>query len=224
MKMHTISYNFSTKKDGDMRNDQNLIAFLNSKGLSYQAIIRPTQTHSDHVHIIHKIPDEHIHTIPDCDGIITTRPGLVLTIVTADCVPLIFIDTTHGVIGASHQGWKGTYARMAQKMVKHMQKAGAQKQSIEVIFGPSICGNCYTVSHERYDLFATEFSDSISMDHTLDLQNINYHQLIETGIKADHITVSSLCTKEHDDYYSFRGDTKETFGEIVTYTMLQYKE
>ena len=43
------------------------------------------------------------------DALVTTTPGLLLGIPTADCVPVLFTDRQAGVVGAAHAGWKGAF-------------------------------------------------------------------------------------------------------------------
>jgi hypothetical protein len=222
------NYGFSTKKDGDMRNDQHLIAYLKLEGVSYTSIIRPRQTHADHVQIIDISPADTIYSVPDCDGVVTRISNLVLTVITADCVPIIFIDRKNGVVGASHQGWKGTYARMTDKIVRKMISNGADIKSIEVVLGPSVCSDCYQIPKERYDMFQAEFPSYFkettkkdTSDYSIDLQELNIYQLTRIGIQPNHITRSERCTHEDQDLYSFRGDTTEEFGEIVSYVVIQ---
>jgi hypothetical protein len=221
-------HGFSTKKNGDMRENQNVISFLASEPLTYHSVIRPQQTHSDHVQIIDTLPADTVYPVPDCDGVVTRIPNLVLTVITADCVPILFIDKKNGVVGASHQGWKGTYARMAEKTVQKMLSIGANMNTIEVTFGPSISGECYQIPKERYEMFKTAFpshfkqiSQENKSNYTLDLQELNIYQLSELGIQPNNITQSDRCTLQDQDLYSFRGDTTEEFGEIVSYVVIK---
>src|SRR5437867_1013961 len=44
---------------------------------------------------------------PKVDAMVTTRPGIALGILTADCAPILLADPDAGVIGAAHAGWRG---------------------------------------------------------------------------------------------------------------------
>jgi copper oxidase (laccase) domain-containing protein len=120
-----------------------------------------------------------------------------------------------------------------------MLTVNADINTIEVVIGPAICGDCYSIPRDRYEMFATEFAPCFadetgknphyspeatvknSSEITVDLQSLNIWQLEQIGITPEHIIRSQTCTQEDEDMYSFRGDTREEFGEIVSYVMLQ---
>ncbi|MGH7865245.1 MAG: polyphenol oxidase family protein, partial [Candidatus Binataceae bacterium] len=72
------------------------------------------------------------------DGLVTATPGVLLCILTADCVPIHMIDSTAGVIGALHAGWRGIVAGIADAGIAAMTQLGAQPGRIRVAMGPSI--------------------------------------------------------------------------------------
>lgn len=157
----TIFSGSSTKLLGDSRNDETLLEFFKNHYPQYVTIVRPKQTHSTRISIIHK-SDSRVLKLPDCDGLITQEKNIILTVQTADCVPLIFADKKNGVVGVSHQGWKGTLRRMAQKMVHTMISQGAEKEYLRVMIGPAIGSCCYEVYGERVEMFEAEFGGFLS--------------------------------------------------------------
>ena len=80
------------------------------------------------------------------DGIITTQPGLALSILTADCLPLLLTDADATVIGACHAGWRGTVAGIVASTVAAMQDAGAGE--ITAMIGPTIRQPSYQVGED----------------------------------------------------------------------------
>ena len=73
--------------------------------------INPKQTHSDNIAVIDKF-NEKSTTIENCDGLITKKKNVVLTVITADCAPIIFVDEKAGIIGISHKGLKAKLNRI----------------------------------------------------------------------------------------------------------------
>jgi YfiH family protein len=80
---------------------------------------------------------------PQADAMVTTTPGLVLSILTADCAPVLLADAEAGVIGAAHAGWKGALGGVLDGVVNAMRAAGAQH--IAGAIGPCIHQPSYEV-------------------------------------------------------------------------------
>ena len=91
---------------------------------------------------------------PAADAMVTDRPGLVLGILTADCVPVIFADTEAGVVGAAHAGWKGAIAGVTDRTIGAMEALGARAERIACAIGPCIGRASYEVD----DAFAARFA------------------------------------------------------------------
>jgi YfiH family protein len=84
--------------------------------------------------------------IPGADALVTTEPGLVLAIQTADCVPVLFVDPDQRVVGAAHSGWRGTVLGISGRVVRVMQEGfGSRPDRLHVWLGPSIRACCYEV-------------------------------------------------------------------------------
>jgi hypothetical protein len=90
---------------------------------------------------------------PHVDAIVTDRPGLLLGILTADCVPVLLADVQAGVIGAAHAGWKGALHGVTDATIAAMEKLGAKRDRIAAATGPCIARASYEVD----DAFAQRF-------------------------------------------------------------------
>ncbi len=82
---------------------------------------------------------------PHADAMVTDKPGLLLGILTADCVPVLFHDASAGVVGAAHAGWKGAIAGVTDNTLTEMEKLGAQRGNIACVIGPCIAQESYEV-------------------------------------------------------------------------------
>lgn len=82
---------------------------------------------------------------PEADALATRTPGILLGILTADCVPVLFADTEAGVIGAAHAGWKGAIAGVSDATLAAMEGLGASRANIAVAIGPCIGRASYEV-------------------------------------------------------------------------------
>lgn len=61
---------------------------------------------------------------PQADAMVTDRAGIGLGILTADCVPVLLADSTGGVVGAAHAGWKGAVGGVLEATVEAMEELG----------------------------------------------------------------------------------------------------
>ena len=82
---------------------------------------------------------------PHVDALVTDRPGLLLGILTADCVPVLLADRQAGVIGAAHAGWKGALGGVTDATVAAMERLGARRDCIAAAIGPCIARASYEV-------------------------------------------------------------------------------
>lgn len=83
------------------------------------------------------------------DGLVTTVRGLGLTILTADCLPLLLVDSKGAVIGACHAGWRGAASGIVENTLGAMRQAGAG--TITALIGPTIRQPSYQVGVEMHD-------------------------------------------------------------------------
>ncbi len=82
---------------------------------------------------------------PEADALATRTPGIVLGILTADCVPVLFADREAGVIGAAHAGWKGALAGVTDATLAAMESLGASRANMAAAIGPCIGRASYEV-------------------------------------------------------------------------------
>jgi hypothetical protein len=118
------------------------------------------QIHSDIIHHVDSVPDEPLAG----DGLITATPGLLLGIQTADCLPIVIVDTRRRAVGVFHAGWRGTVQRIVEKGVGEMQRCfGSRPQDLQAAIGPGIGGCCYEVGEEVRTKFESQFSYAASL-------------------------------------------------------------
>jgi YfiH family protein len=93
---------------------------------------------------------------PKADALVTDRPGLLLGILTADCVPVLFADIDAGVIGAAHAGWKGALGGVTDATLVAMEALGADRDRVTAAIGPCIARASYEVGED----FARAFEEA----------------------------------------------------------------
>ena len=149
------------------------------------------------------------------DGLVTDVKDMLLSVRTADCVPVLLCDSDKKVCSAVHAGWRGTVGGITKNAVELMVKQGAKRENILVAIGPCIGKCCYEVGGELYDEFVSVNSGYSSFfapsgdKYILDLNLANKTILLEAGIKEDNISIAEICTKCNGDrFFSHRRNGK----------------
>lgn len=93
---------------------------------------------------------------PEADALATRTPGILLGILTADCVPVLFADRGAGVVGAAHAGWKGAIAGVTDATLGAMESLGARRANIAVAIGPCIARASYEVDENFVQRFVAD--------------------------------------------------------------------
>jgi len=200
------------------QNPQDIVSNRKSISLSSKPLefIVANQVHSNRVEIIDKKLSkgwsEQSSAIQDCDGLITNQKGVVLTILTADCVPILIYDKSKKIISALHAGWRGTKLEIVKEAISKMiEEFGTNPKDISVFIAPSIRGCCYEVGDdvarefEEYREYCTPKENNKFM---LDLSAINRVQLLDMGVESENIRISTSCTAcESDRFFSYRKES-----------------
>ncbi len=226
MKMHKVSFISATsqRSDGSMMKShipqtENIQNFLQSHSIPYDQLHLMKQVHGNNVLKI----DNHISHIHDSyDAMVSNKGNIFLGVVTGDCVPVILKDSTNNVIGVAHAGYKGILLGIIPKLLQTADSLGASRAMIHIELGPSIGKCCYTIDEERATAFRNicDDSDIFSLSNDtihIDLQKVIVNQLQKENIKRENIVVNRECTRCNiDKYFSYRGDTVETFGTFLS--------
>lgn len=145
------------------------------------------------------------------DAMVTTTPGIGLGVMSADCAPLLFADSTAQIIGAAHAGWKGAMTGVAEATVAAMVGLGAEQDRIVAVIGPCIAQASYEVGPEFKQRFVEAddansrfFVDSKRAGHAMfDLPNYLLARLGELGLKSTRWTGHDTCADE-TRFFSYR--------------------
>jgi polyphenol oxidase len=136
------------------------------------------------------------------DALLEDRPGAVIAVKTADCIPILLVDERHRAVAAVHAGWRGTVARIVAGAVAAMHvRFDTQPRDLHAAIGPGIGKCCYQVGPEVAAQFGEQGRAYIS------LPGANRHQLLDAGVTAERIYTSNLCTMcMGSEFHSFRRD------------------
>jgi YfiH family protein len=186
-------------------------------GLAPDRLVWMEQVHGRNAEIVDgPRPD----AVEATDAIVTAEPNLALIALCADCVPVLLADPEGGVVGAAHAGRVGARVGVLTAALTAMEKAGARIDRIEVLLGPSVCGECYEVPAAMQADVEAHLPGSACKTRTgtpgLDLRAGLWQQLADAGVAK--IGIDPRCTFEDRTLFSHRREG--TTGRLAALTWL----
>jgi len=190
-----------------------------------EALLGMHQVHSADVAVIDALPEDPNAPRPKADALVTATPGLVLSVLTADCQPVLFADPEAGVIGAAHAGWRGTLDGVLEATIATMVSLGATRENISAVIGPTISQRAYEVGPELFEAFITEdegnarfFAQGKGDRFLFDLPGLGLAKLRAAGVKDSAWT--RHCTYgDPARFFSYRRATHEKdadYGRLIS--------
>lgn len=163
-------------------------------------------------------------TRPRADGLVTATPGVALSILTADCQPVLFADRAGGVVGAAHAGWKGALDGVLEATLDAMEGLGAERGRVVAVIGPSISQRAYEVGQEFLERFMDDdpdhgrfFVNGAAGKYQFDLVGFGLSRLRAAGVAAAEWT--GHCTyADPARFYSYRRAThrgEADYGRLI---------
>jgi len=152
-----------TQQDSRAAVERNRELFLKELGVangrSSWPLVSLRQIHSDLIHRIDRVrADRMPEQLLAGDGIVTNTPGLLVTVQTADCLPIILVDRKRRTVGVFHAGWRGTVKRIVEKGVGEMRKHfKSDPRDLIAAIGPGVQACCYEVGAEVRTKFEAQF-------------------------------------------------------------------
>jgi YfiH family protein len=199
---------------------ENVCDMKQAVGIHDGRIITMRQVHGDQ---IIDVKDRNIKEAGDGDGMKTEEKGAFLGILTADCVPILFVVPADRIVAVVHAGWRGTLAGIAPKMVQLLESQhGISPGAIEAAVGPAIGPCCYEVQQdvsrplvERWGKIAELCVDHREGRTFLDLRRLNRAILEQAGVPSQHIYQVGPCTScAPDEFFSYRREKKATGRQL----------
>lgn len=147
------------------------------------------------------------------DALVTNQPGVMVAVRTADCVPILMHDPTHGVVAAIHAGWRGVVGEIVPKTLALLAaRFGSHPQQVRLSIGPSAGMCCYEVDEpvlKRLRQGVPSWGKVVRLGSEgkakLDLKGLIKEQALAHGVTPLAITTVNLCTICHEDlFFSYR--------------------
>jgi YfiH family protein len=164
------------------------------------------------------------------DALVTTSPGVVLAILTADCVPVVLHDPVAGVLACVHAGWRGTVAGVTAAALAAMQRLGARPSDVTAGIGPAIGADRYQVGPDVHEAVTRTFGPAaagfIRPDPSapgrwlLDLWAANRHALRQAGVPGPRIHTTDIPTGPDPGHF-FSDRTARPCGRLALVARLR---
>ncbi len=162
---------------------------------------------------------------PRADAAVTNTPGIALTVLTADCAPVLFADSEAGVIGAAHAGWRGALDGIVEATLSAMEGIGARREAITAAVGPAISQRSYEVGEEFFERFLDEspdharfFVNGIDDRYLFDLPGFVLARLRQGGV-AEAGWIGACTYSDPDRFFSYRRCThsgEPDYGRLIS--------
>jgi polyphenol oxidase len=147
---------------------------------------------------------------PKADAMVTDQPGIALSVLTADCQPVLLADAEAEVIGAAHAGWRGALSGILGNTVRAMEALGARAGRIRAVIGPTISQRAYEVGPEFMDAFLAEdlsfdrfFAGGAGDRVHFDLPSFGLLKLREAGV-GTAVWCGQCTYSDPDRFFSYR--------------------
>ncbi len=171
-----------------------------------QRAVSVRQVHGARVVAVDRYCPGHYEQI-EADALTVTRAGVVASVRTADCVPILLVEPVAQWAAAVHAGWRGTLAGVVREAIAAAARAGCRVDRLEAALGPAIGPCCYEIGNDVARRFEAAGFPVLRATGRLrlDLKEINRRVLLEAGLRADAIHQCGPCTScRCDRYWSFR--------------------
>ncbi|MDB5107249.1 MAG: hypothetical protein JWM69_190, partial [Candidatus Binatus sp.] len=182
-----------------------------------KTVARINQVHAAKVAIVTR---ESAALRPAADGMVTADAGVMLGVMSADCVPILMFDARRRIAGAIHAGWRGIIAGIADAGVVAMRSLGADSTDIRAALGPAIGPCCFEVDQTLGDRFEAEIEGAAQHVREgrpgkayIDLRAILRDQLTRAGLPPDNVENVGPCTRcASEQFFSRRAAGGATTG------------
>ena len=187
---------------------------LDAVGAAGRRLATMQQVHGSQVAVV----DDGDAPQPVADALVTKTPGVVLTVLVADCTPVLIWDRRARVVAAAHVGRRGLAAGVVGATVDAMTALHGRPDRMYAVVGPAVCPEHYEVPADMQAEVATVVPAANASTEAgrpaLDIRAGVLAQLWDCGVRLGmHLP---QCTVETSSYFSYRRDgTTGRFAGLV---------
>lgn len=224
----SITHFFGTRRGPHYDGSSGEFGMVRTAKPDFPEVVSVKQVHGTDVLILDRPVQVGEKFMEGWDAILTNQPNLLVTVRTADCVPVLLADPKQRIVGMVHAGWRGAVHGIVPKTLKRMaEHFGCAVESIQMAIGPSAGPCCYEVDGPVIESLQSHFSDWASVltmqgaqVGKFDLKELLCRQALETGVVREQIQTLNLCTIcRPEQFFSYRREGT-VHGTMVSGIML----
>lgn len=204
-----------TREDLRFVAENNVDFLIDKLNIDKNSLYRCKQMHTANI----EVADGCENYFENTDGIILTNPDTATFLNFADCIPIILFDPVENIGGVIHAGWRGTAAKIQQKVVQLLTEKGSKPENIRVAIGAGIGKCCFDVKEDVFEkifegidktLAQSAFSfDDKTEKYFVDLKEVN--KILLNEMSVHRVDVSDYCTScRCDVFFSYRKENGDT--------------
>ena len=138
--------------------------------------------------------------LPATDALLTAEAGIPLTILVADCAPVLLVDPVRRVLAVVHAGWRGALGGIASAAAREMvANTNSAIEDLHIGIGPTLCPPCLEIGEEVASAVEDQFGARPLLRGTgkphLDIRTLIAADLATVGVQAVQITHHPACTR-----------------------------
>jgi len=192
-------------------------------GCKEKLLITLNQTHSNKV--VYFKNESSIKNKLSGDAIVTKIKNVGISILAADCVPILLYDPQKKIIGCIHSGWTGALNGVIENTISKFLELNSNIRNLVAAIGPCINYYHYEVGHDFYKKFLAQnknnrkfFTTLSNKKYLFNIRNYINVKLIRLGIgNIDHINMDTFSDKEN--FFSYRRskrDNENDYGRCIS--------
>ena len=209
-------------KDEQKNVNKNLDIVSKKFNIKKNSLVMMYQTHSNKVEIVKK--NKNLQKIK-CDAMLTISDEIALSVLTADCIPILIYEKHKKIIGCIHAGWKGAFNGIIENTIKKLKEMNGDIKQLVVSVGPCISQQNYEVKNDFYSKFIEQsksnnafFLKNDKKTFNFDLRGYINQKLKDLGVlELDNITIDSFAFE--NEYFSHRRAKKlgqDDYGRCIS--------
>lgn len=207
-----VSYDTDDRPERVSKNMQIIKNAIGAKDLVFM-----NQVHGKEILVLRQQDFNGLKDPINVDAMITDIPQLALMVKLADCQGVLLYDPGKSVVANVHCGWRGNVINILRSVVERMRSDfGCLAADLAAAIGPSL-GPCCSEFVDYEEIFPEAFRHFMIREPYFDLWEISRYQLLEAGLKNEHIEVAGICTRcKRETFYSYRGEGETgRFGTVI---------
>ena len=196
-------------------------------GCKKESLITLNQKHSDQV--IYFKNERSVKNKLTGDAMVSEVKNIGISILTADCAPILFYDPNKKIIGCAHSGWKGALNGIIKNTVKKFNELNSNNNDLIAVVGPCINKDNYKVQIDFFKKFVDQdkinenFFQKINDDqYNFDLRSFINKELTNLNIKKiENIEMDTFSQREL--FYSYRRsrlNREQDYGRCISVILM----